>query len=198
MNVTQVKCPACNSPIYSKERDRLFFCAKCNTMHVRDQTGAVDRMDFEVGEFSQTAPQGERVYIPFWRLYSTFVIRSKSVEGGAIFRLAQWVKGENGSGNIFIFVPATNMDPGSFKSMATQLTASPPRYSTRLNFNSLRRMPAVVSKEEASEMADFVVVTMEAEKPGTLQRLDYTLTVNDAKIVYLPFVLTQAGMYPGY
>jgi hypothetical protein len=198
VNVIQVKCPACSSPIYSKEKDRLFFCAKCNTMHVRDQSGGVERMDFEVAEFSQTAPQGERVYVPFWRLYSTFVIRSKSIEGGQLFRLAQWVKGNNDTGNMFIYVPATNLDPGSFKSLATQLTANPPRYATRLNFNSLRRMPSVVTRDEAVEMADFIVVTMEAEQPGTLQRLDYTLTVNDAKIVYLPFVLSPTGMYPGF
>jgi len=35
---------------------------------------------------------------------------------------------------------------------------------------------------------------MEAEKPGVLQRLDYSLTVNGSKVVYLPFVVGQSGM----
>jgi hypothetical protein len=193
MNVIQVKCPACDSPIFSKVRDRLFFCDKCNTLHVRD--GGVEKMDFEIAEFNASA-QGEKVYMPFWRLYSTFQIRSKSVEGGQLFKLAQWLKGDSDSGNMFIFVPATAMDPGGFKTLATQFTANAPRYSTRLNFGGVRRLPAEVTREEASEMADFVVVTMEAEKPGVLQKLDYSLKVNDAKMVYLPFVLTQQGMYP--
>jgi hypothetical protein len=194
VNVIQVKCPNCNAPIFSKERDRLFYCAQCNTLHVRD--GGVLPLDFEIAEFGQTAPQGERVYMPFWRLYSTFIIRSKSVEGGTIFRLSQWLNGDTNSGNMFVFIPATDLEPGSFKTLATQFTASPPRYATRLNFGNVRRMPASVSKEEATELADFVVVTMEAEQPGTLQRLDYSLKVNDAKIAYLPFVMTPTGMYP--
>ncbi|MEM4251340.1 MAG: hypothetical protein QW828_05870, partial [Candidatus Bathyarchaeia archaeon] len=151
MNVIQVKCPACDSPIYSKVRDRLFYCEKCNTLHVRD--GGVEKMDFEIAEFNASA-QGEKVYVPFWRLYSTFQIHSKSVEGGQLSRLAQWLKGDSDSGNLFIFVPATALDTGSFKTLSTQFTASTPRYSTRLNFGGVRRLPAEVTKEEAAEMAD--------------------------------------------
>ncbi len=193
MNVIQVKCPSCNTPIYSKERDRLFFCDKCNTMHVRD--GGVEKVDYEVGEFNQSA-QGERVYMPFWRMYCSFVIRSKSVEGGHVFRLANWLKGGGDTGSLFIYVPATDMDPNSLKHWSTMFTENPPRYSTRLNFGGVRRLPASMTKEEAKHLADFVVVTMEAEKPGVLQRLDYSLTVNDAKVVYLPFVYAQGGMVP--
>jgi hypothetical protein len=54
----------------------------------------------------------------------------------------------------------------------------------------------VISKQEAAELADFVVVTMEAEQPGVLQKLDYTLTVNDTKLVYLPFVRAAQGLTP--
>jgi len=193
MNVVQVKCPSCNTPIYSKERDRLFFCDKCNTLHVRD--GGVERVDYEIAEFNQSA-QGERVYMPFWRMYSSFVIKSKSVEGGQLFRLASWLKGGGDTGSLFIYLPATEMDPNSMKYWSSTFTASPPRYATRLNFGGVRRLAASVTKEEAKTLADFVVVTMEAEKPGVLQRLDYTLTVNDSKVVYLPFVYAKGGMTP--
>ncbi len=191
MKVVQVKCPACNSPIYSKQRDRMFYCDKCNVMHIRD--GGVDKIDFEIAEFG-SAPQGESVYVPFWRLYCSFVIRSKSVEGGHVFRLVNWMRGENGSGTLFIYVPAADFDPGTFKRLAIEYTMSSPKYNTRLNFGSVRRMPTSMSREEATELADFIVVTMEAEKPGVLQRLDYTLTVNGTKMVYLPFGIGPGGM----
>ena len=55
-----------------------------------------------------------------------------------------------------------------------------------------------MKRSEAKEMADFVVVTIEAEKPGVLQSLDYTLTVHDAKLVYMPFVSTQRGLVPAF
>jgi len=193
MNVIQVKCPSCNSPLYMKQKDNLFYCEKCNVMHVRD--GGVEKVDFEVGEFNPSA-QGEKVYVPFWRIYASFVIRSKSVEGGSVFKLAQWLRGGNDSGNIFIYIPASELDTANFRRLATQLTTSNPRYKTRLNFGGLPRLPTALSKKEAAELADFVVVTMEAEQPGVLQRLDYTLTVNDTKMVYLPFIRSGQGLMP--
>ncbi len=194
MRVVQVKCPACNSPIISKQKDRFFHCDKCHVLHVRD--GGTRTVDYEIAEFSTSAPQGERVYVPFWRLYCSFVIRSRSVHGAPVFRLASWIKGADDSGNLFIYVPAADFDPMAFKRIAMDFTVKSPNYRTRLNFGGVRRMPAVMPSEEASELADFVVVTMEAEKPGVLQRLDYSLTVNGSKVVYLPFVLTSRGMLP--
>ena len=59
-------------------------------------------------------------------------------------------------------------------------------------------MPATMSRQDARELADFIVVTMEAEKPGVLQRLDYSLIVNGTKMVYLPFVISQSGLVPAF
>jgi hypothetical protein len=193
MNVIQVKCPSCNSPIYMKQKDRLFYCDKCNVMHTRDD--GVERIDFEVGEFNPGA-QGDRVFMPFWRVYASFQLRSKNVEGGSLYKLASWLKGGSDSGNMFIYIPASDLDPGSFKRLASQLTMSNPRYATRLNFGGIPRMPVALTKKEAAELADFVVVSMEAEQPGVLQRLDYTLTVNDTKMVYLPFVRSASALTP--
>ena len=194
MKVVQVKCPSCNSPIMSKQKDRFFHCDKCNVLHVRD--GGTRTVDYEIAEFSDSAPRGERVYVPFWRLYCSFIIRSKSVDGDLMFKLTSWIKGSDDSGNLFVYVPAADFDPMVFKQMAMDFTLRSPKHRTRLNFGGVRRMPAVMSSEEASELADFVVVTMEAEKPGYLQRLDYSLTVNGSKVVYMPFVLTPSGLLP--
>ncbi|UCE44874.1 MAG: hypothetical protein JSU93_05640 [Methanobacteriota archaeon] len=195
MKVVQVRCPSCNSPIYSKQRDRLFYCDKCNVIHVRD--GGVDKIDFEIGEF-KSEPREERVYVPFWRLYCSFVIRSKRVEGGHVFRLVSWMRGEDGSGTLFIYIPAADLDTAMFKRLAVEFTLSSPKYNTRLNFGSTPRMPTVISRDEAKELADFVVVTMEAEKPGVLQRLDYSLIVNSTKMIYLPFGIGPGGMVPAF
>ena len=191
MKGIQVKCPSCNSPIYMKQVDRMFYCDKCNVMHSRDK--GVERGDFEIGEFGPNA-QGDRGFMPFWRVYASFVVRSKSVEGGTVFKLFSWLKGGGDSGNMFIYIPATDLDTASFRRLATQFTSSSPRYATRLNFGNLPRLPVAISKEEAAELSDFVVVTMEAEQPGVLQRLDYSLTVNDSKMVYMPFVKTAQGL----
>jgi len=191
MKVIQVKCPSCNQAIYSKVKDQLFFCENCKTLHFRN--GGVEKLDFEIADFNQNI-QGEKIYVPFWRLYCSFIVRSKQVEGGQVFKLFSWLTGTGDSGNLFIYVPANDVDPGTFKRLSSQFTSGQPRYKTRLDFGGVKRAPAAVSKTEAGELADFVVVTMEAEQPGTLQYLDYSLTVNDSKIVYLPFVIGPSGM----
>lgn len=193
MKVIQVKCPQCNTPLQTKVRDHLFFCEQCNTMHIRN--GGAEKLDYEIAEFNASA-QGERLYMPFWRVYATFNVHSKSVEGGTLFKLAQWVKGASNTGNMFIYVPASELDNAGFRSLSTRFTANPPRYPTRLNFGGVGRLPAVLSKKDAAELADFVVVTMEAEQPGVLQNLNYSLTINDTKLVFLPFVRTAQGMMP--
>jgi hypothetical protein len=195
MKVVQVKCPGCGNPIQMKKVDLLFLCDKCGTLHVRD--GGTERLDYEVAEFGRGA-HGEKVYMPFWRVYASFVIRSKKVEGGAVFRLSRWIKGDSDGGDLFVYVPAAELDINSFKRLAVDMTVASPRYPTRLDFGGVERLPAAISKAEAIEMAEFVVVTMEAEEPGVLQNLDYSLTVKDAKVVYLPFVRSASGLVPSY
>ena len=189
MRVIQVKCPQCDSPLTMKQKDKVFYCASCGTMHVRN--GGVEKLDYEIAEFSPNA-QGEKVFMPFWRVYASLVVRSKNVEGGTFFKIANFLKGGD-SGNMFIYIPAADLNTNDFRRIATQFTSNPPRYSTRLKFGNEVRIPAAISKQEAAELADFVIVTMEAEQPGVLQRLDYSLTINDTKLVYLPFVRNAGG-----
>jgi hypothetical protein len=109
-------------------------------------------------------------------------------------KLRNWISGDESGGTVFVYVPATPMDKESFRRMAIDMTTAPPQYRTRLDFAKLERLPTAISKEEATRMADFVLVTIEAEKSGVLQELDYTLTVHDARMVYLPFVQQAKGM----
>ena len=194
MKVIQVKCPKCNTAISMKQKDKLFLCGQCNTMHTRD--GVVETVAYDIAEFSP-ASRGEGVYVPLWRLTCTLVIHAMRVEGGTLSRLAAWAKGgANKGGNLFVYVPAAELDPGTFKQLAMMLTLNPPNYSTRFNFGGIKNMPATVTKAESKELADFIIVSMEAEQPGILQQLDYTLTISEEKIVYLPFLTSPTGLMP--
>ncbi len=90
MKVIQVKCPACSNPIYSKQKDTMFYCDRCGAIHVRGDKGP-EKIDYEIAEWKSSSP-GDRMYMPFWRLYCSFVINSKKVEGGSLQTFASWVK----------------------------------------------------------------------------------------------------------
>ena len=194
MKVIQVKCPKCNTPIQQKQKDMLFYCSNCGVMHIRD--GEVEVIDYEIADFAKGA-QGDRVYVPFWRMYCGFTIEHQSSSGGAIYKLSNWIKDRsNNSGDIFVWVPAADFDQLNFKRFSTLFTANPPRYASRLDFGNVIRLPAAVTKQEAIKLADFVVVTMEAEKAGVLQELVYSLQIKDARIVFLAFLSGPSGLVP--
>ncbi|MDH7508637.1 MAG: hypothetical protein QHH00_04470 [Methanomassiliicoccales archaeon] len=190
MKIVQIKCPSCGTPIRMKNKERIFLCDNCKMMHTRNH--GIESIDYEIADFAP-GTAGERMYMPFWRLYCDFSIRSKNVERGSFFRLSQWIKGDRDSGMLFVFIPAFDVSLEDFKILSTRLTLNPPHYHTTMNFGGVPRMPVLLTKEEAQELADFVVVTIEAEKPGVLQYLDYSLIVKDEKIIYLPFIKTPSG-----
>lgn len=192
MRVIQVKCPKCEQPIYQRKRDNMFHCENCGTIHYRDMRGTHE-VTYEIASAASDLV-GEMYYMPFWRLYCHFNIRSQNVEGGYMHKLATKLKGGGEGGMIFIFVPASDVDTTTFRYWAVNLTTNNPHYSVRQDFNRIDRLPTTMNEEEAMEMADFVAVTLEAEKPGKLQFLDYDLKVQETKLVYLPFVQGAKGL----
>ncbi|MDW5563635.1 MAG: hypothetical protein SA339_10450 [Methanomassiliicoccus sp.] len=191
MRIVQVKCPNCGQPIYQKTRDEMFLCQNCGTIHQRDAQGP-HKVPFEVAS-PNPAAAGQRSYMPFWRLRCDFIIRSRKVEGGLLHKLATSFNGADNGGSLYIFVPAADLDTATFRRLAVMLTSSPPRYQARSDFAGIERIPTTMGQDEALEMADFVAVTLEAEKPGTLQYLDYELKVQEARLIYLPVIGTPDG-----
>jgi endogenous inhibitor of DNA gyrase (YacG/DUF329 family) len=194
VKIIQVKCPNCGQPVYQKTRDEMFLCQNCATIHYRDDKGA-HKVSYEIANPNPNAT-GPKQYMPFWRLRCDFNIRSRDVEGGMLHKLATSFKGGDNGGALYIFIPASDLDITTFRRLAVLLTTSPPNHAVRQDFNGIERIPTTMGQEEAIEMADFVAVTMEAEKPGTLQYLDYDLKVQEAKLLYLPVVSTQKGPWP--
>ncbi|QLH74096.1 MAG: hypothetical protein HPY73_00605 [Methanomassiliicoccales archaeon] len=195
MRVLQVRCPQCSRPIYSKMKDIVFYCDNCQTMHIRN--GQTKVLDYEIADYVRNATSDKK-FMPFWRVWCNFSIHDSKISGGSFAKLAEFIRGENGAGSIFMFIPASELDVGTFKHLAMELTLNPPRYSTRLDFGEVARLPLKLSNEEAEEVADFIFVTIQADKPGVLQKLDYSLTCRDAKLVYLPFIMTQGGPKPSW
>jgi|GEM_PF-418980 endogenous inhibitor of DNA gyrase (YacG/DUF329 family) len=194
MKVTQVKCPKCELPLYMEQQDEFFYCSHCGTIHTREMQ-RVERIPYEIADFRDSTPADNRIYVPFWRLLTDFRIKSQDVRGGFFGKMGQALKGGDRGGALYIFVPAAHLETPAFRYWSVNLTINNPRYGTRNDFGGTKRMPAATNREEAIELADFVAVTLEAEKPGTLQYLDYSLTVNEAKVVYLPFVSSPSGLH---
>jgi len=194
MKVAQVHCPRCGKPNYTKFKDTVVYCEECKTMHLVTEGGPVI-IEYEIAEFQKEVPL-RKFHMPFWRLFSNVTIFSEQVSGGWASRLMNAASGGGRGGSMFIFIPAVELPPDIFKRMAQDLTTNPPQYRGTDRF-SFDRLPVAINEEAARKLADFMVLSFEAEKPGVMQNIRYEVAVQHSKLIYLPFYQDGANWQPG-
>ncbi len=58
-------------------------------------------------------------------------------------------------------------------------------------------LPILINKKTARELTEFLYLRYETEKPGVLQVLRYNFTVENSRIVYIPYYEEQSSYIPG-
>jgi hypothetical protein len=192
--IVQVICPGCKNPIHTRVTDSLLLC-DCGTLHVRD--GVPTILEYQTGVFTRPG-DGEKAYMPFWKVLVNFNIRHTDVVGGSFSRFVNSIAGRDGGSAIVMMLPAFELEPWQYKDLAKQLTMNTPVFTAGRMDPSISREPSVITLEMVDEMADFLFVTIEAEKPGVMQRLDYDLQVASKSIVYLPYYKKDGHLEPGF
>jgi predicted RNA-binding Zn-ribbon protein involved in translation (DUF1610 family) len=193
--MVQVKCPKCGQPIKSKAgADLVFYCSECGLLHTRNAENKTENVEYEISAFSMekenalAAKPHERLYVPFWQVFAQVSILHEEVAGGIISKLASMVAGAGQGGAVLVYVPAIELDAETFKYLATLLTANPPAYRKIAKFEeNAERLPCTVTAGEAAELADFIVLSNEAEKPGVLQRINYEMKIQRQRIAFIAF-----------
>jgi len=193
-SVVPVVCPGCHERVFSKSNDWVILCP-CGTMHAR--IDGISVIDYEAGEFTRGG-DGERAYLPFWKVAAQYTITEETVSdtGG------RQITGQNGGygnvKNITFTFPAYDLPPRGFKDIALKLTREPHMYELAKLDPSIPRRRCVVKPGDADKMADFVLVTLEAEKQGVMMELQYALTITSKKLVYLPYYEKEGKAIPAY
>jgi hypothetical protein len=183
VKLTSVKCPSCGTPLEGKVADRVYLC-DCGVMHTRDDDGVRDLKYTIAAPSNPSALPTAVIYIPFWRLDSDVAIHYTESKGGFFSKLfgKDW-KG----GRVSIYVPAVDWEPNTYKHWASKLTSNPPDIRPVKDFGSFERESVVVDEAEAQKLADFLILTFEAEKPGVLQKISYEVNVFEMSLLYVPF-----------
>jgi hypothetical protein len=194
VHLTAVKCPSCGQPIQGKAADRVFLCT-CGVLHTRDDDGT-RQLEYAIAPPKPaSAPPSAVLYVPFWRLDADVAIHySRSTGMGGFFNKLfgkDW-KG----GRVSIYVPAVDWDPGTYKRWASTVTSSPPKFKMAQDFGPFEKMPVVIDETEAKQLADFLILTFEAEKSGVLQEMSYEVKVFGTSLLYLPFNRGEGSFTP--
>ena len=100
-------------------------------------------------------------------------------------------KNQNSSGDISFYIPAFYCPIEDMKNFATQFTlknpvASPQKYNTKL-------VGFAYGKEDAKKLAEFVLISLEAEKSDTMKSFKYDMRFDSMEILGIPFYKLPDG-----
>lgn len=176
-----LKCPTCDSGLMVEVNDSVVYCSSCgNGYEIKDEQLVPIEVNFAK---PLVQGQGEIVYKPFWILNTYVKILSRDSSGG-------WVSNLFGSsnkpeGDVLFYVPAFWMTIDSVKNIGGTFTmknpvASPQKYNVKMTgFN--------FSKYDARKIAEFIFLSIEAEKSDTIKSISYDIDVKSIQVLGIPF-----------
>lgn len=185
-----VKCKKCDSGLTVEVNDNIVYCSSCGS-------------GFEIvnGEFipieinfaaAALRAEGEMVYKPFWLLKTHVDIQERKA-GGNFLKNLFGGSGEQTSGDITFYIPAFYCSLDIMKNLSTQFTmrnpvASPQKYNTKL-------VGFAYGKEDAKKLAEFILISLEAEKSDVMKNFQYKINFNSFEILGIPFYKMTDGKF---
>ena len=182
-----VKCKSCDSGLTVEMNDSIVYCSSCgNGWEIVNE----ELVPVDIGFAKPLIQgQGELVYKGFWMVDAYVKIHSRDSSGGWISSL---FGGANKTeGDVMFYVPAFWMPIESAKQIGVTFTTknavpSPEKYNVKLTgFN--------YSKEDAKKIAEFIFLSIEAEKNDTVRNISYDLKVKSFKVLGVPFYKQPNG-----
>ena len=182
-----VKCKSCDSGLTVDVNDTIVYCSSCGNGWeiIKDELHPI-----EIG-FAKPILQGngELVYKGFWLVDAHVKILSRDSSGGWITSL--FGSDNKTEGNITFYVPAFWLTIESVKNIGSQFTLRNPVPNPE-KFN-VRITGFTFNKEDAKKIAEFIFLSLEAEKNDTIRNIDYDLKVNSYRVLGIPFYKQPNG-----
>jgi hypothetical protein len=182
-----IKCKNCGSGLVVEINDFVTYCTNCGSgFEIID--GVLQPI--EVNFASPVRPaEGELIYKPFWILKTSVTILERTSTGGFLKNL---FGGHDGSGgNIKFYIPAFRMPVDNMKEMATAFTVKDPVPSPQ-KFN-VKVTGFAYGKEDAMKIAEFLLISFEADKSDTMKTFRYEINVDSYEILGIPFYKLSNG-----
>jgi hypothetical protein len=187
--IKALKCTSCNGELTVDANDYVAYCSNCGNGYeiVTDKLVPIE-VNFAKPLLSG---QGEIVYRPFWLMNLNVNIISRDSSGGWVSNL---FGGSNKTqGDVLFYVPAFWLTIDSVKNIGGTFTmknpiASPQNYNVKMTgFN--------FSKVDARKIAEFIFLSIEAEKSDTLRDIKYEMKINSVQVLGVPFYKIPNNKY---
>jgi hypothetical protein len=182
-----LKCTSCGSGLTVEINDNVVYCSNCgNGYEIADDKLVPMEINFA---HPAIQGQGEVVYKPFWLMNINVNITSRDAAGGFVSNL--FGGSSKMSGDVLFYVPAFWMTIDSVKNIGGAFTmknpvASPQKYNVKMTGFTF-------SKEDAKKIAEFIFLSIEAEKSDTVRNIEYQMNVNSIQVLGVPFYQQPNG-----
>ncbi len=185
-----VKCKKCASGLVVEVNDNIVYCSSCGSgFEIIDGEFSPIEINFAAAALRS---EGEMIYKPFWLLKTKINIQERKASGNFLSNLFGGSI-ENPTGEISFYVPAFYCPIETMKILSTQFTmrnpvASPQKYNTKLvGFD--------YGKQDAKKLAEFILISLEAEKNDTMKSFKYEMNFESMEILGIPFYKLGKGRY---
>jgi hypothetical protein len=183
-----IHCKNCGSGLVVELNDYVTYCGSCGSGF------EIIEGELQPIEINFAAPalrsEGEIVYKPFWIIKTKIDIFSRQASGGFISNIFGSSNNAT-SGTILFYIPAFYCSLDSMKYLAQTFTmknpvASPQKFNTKIT-------GFAYGKEDAKKLAEFVFISIEAEKKDTMQTFNYKIDFESFNILGIPCYKAASG-----
>jgi len=182
-----IKCKNCGSGLMVEVNDFVTYCTNCGSgFEIVD--GVLQPIEVNFAN-AAIRDEGEMVYKPFWILNTHVTILERTSSGGFFKNL---FGGNDGTGgDIKFYIPSFYAPVDKLKELAYTYTqknpvASPQKYNVKLTGYAFGR-------EDAEKIAEFILISFEAEKSDTMKTFRYDIKFNNYEILGIPFYKQADG-----
>ncbi len=198
LRLVALKCEKCGSLLDADQNDVVYYCNNCDTgyelINEKDELVPAE-VDFALPADVMDA---EIIYYPFWVFDADVEISSRDASGTGI--LGDIFKKKGGGEDVTkpvekFYVPAFDTSMENIKRLGLGFTQNQPDYET---VKKDKITGCIYSSKDAEKIAEFIFLSLEAEKPDMISNISYDLGLSSPKIVGMPFYRTDgSGLVDG-
>ncbi len=198
LRLVALKCNKCGSLLRAEPNDLVYYCNNCGTgfelINEKDELVVVN-IDFALPIKKQDA---EILYLPFWVFETDIRINSRdssATPGSAAGFIKNIFSGGDGRKPVTKFyVPAFDTPITNIRKLGIEFTKNQPELES---IKKDKLTGCRFSSRDAQKFADFIFLSIEAEKPDMLKNITYSLGLSSPRAIGIPFYKTGVSMTDG-
>lgn len=169
-----LKCPQCSTPVPAGEEEVAWVCRTCGQGLQLTPDGLAP-----LAVHWQARRAGQPEWLPFWVLSGTANFAVRESYGGQAKQNPHWAAPRR------FYVPAFPANLRDIETLGSQLTRAQVALEPGAAAGVLQNCTLLL--EDARRAAEFIVLTIEADREDQVRNMTFTLNLGEAELWLLPF-----------